>query len=420
MTQHAFCPSWFYWSLLLIQLTALRGYAQSWLPTEDIPSEHVFSLCATHERYFTVTDTSIYSSLDKGITWSKEISPSTDKELHFTKLFCRNDRIYLGTTNQGLWISDDHAQSWSDFNTGLSGLALNIVDITHNGDTLLVGTNGGGIFARVIGQSTSWQSFNQGVQRRQVSAIDVSNNFLVAGIGLYSFIRPVDGTAWSYMPWNELESSREATDFITMGKYTLAGTHRGLYRADLNVEPWQDFNIRQFPGRMVKFFARSGPMIFAGIDLNYAEYFICTSVDTGYSWEVRAHEFAELHALTVLDGKLWAGRSDGLWYFDLKYWTATEPTPQPRPSPTVQLHPNQPNPFHSSTTLSFELSSPQKVTILVYDITGRKVAILANQTFFTSGRHHLPFMASNLPSGVYVYRLTTQEGIYAQKMFLIR
>jgi hypothetical protein len=53
------------------------------------------------------------------------------------------------------------------------------------------------------------------------------------------------------------------------------------------------------------------------------------------------------------------------------------------------------------------------------DVIGRQVAVLVNGQM-ASGRHTVTFNASNLPSGMYLYRLSTPTGVITQKMILFK
>jgi Zn-dependent metalloprotease len=80
---------------------------------------------------------------------------------------------------------------------------------------------------------------------------------------------------------------------------------------------------------------------------------------------------------------------------------------------------NYPNPFNPSTVISYQLSAVSYVTLKVYDILGREVAVLADKEF-TAGKYEFEFDASNLPSGTYIYRLRTENKTITKKMLLIK
>lgn len=69
-----------------------------------------------------------------------------------------------------------------------------------------------------------------------------------------------------------------------------------------------------------------------------------------------------------------------------------------------QLYQNYPNPFNSQTTIEFFAPRKEKIVIEIFNIIGQKVKILLNREI-TPGRHRLRFDASDLPSGLYLYRL---------------
>ena len=83
---------------------------------------------------------------------------------------------------------------------------------------------------------------------------------------------------------------------------------------------------------------------------------------------------------------------------------ANEPETDARPH-IFTLDQNYPNPFNPSTTLSFTLSEPSTVTLVVIDVTGRQIDTLLDKALKEPGSHTVPFHAGALPSGAYLYRL---------------
>ncbi|MEQ9090207.1 MAG: LamG-like jellyroll fold domain-containing protein [Balneola sp.] len=86
---------------------------------------------------------------------------------------------------------------------------------------------------------------------------------------------------------------------------------------------------------------------------------------------------------------------------------------------SVHLHQNYPNPFNPTTQIKFSIPFSDLVNLTVYDIIGRKVKVLINKKL-PSGDHQIYFNATDLSSGVYIYRLQTSTTILSKKMTLIK
>jgi phosphatidylserine/phosphatidylglycerophosphate/cardiolipin synthase-like enzyme len=87
----------------------------------------------------------------------------------------------------------------------------------------------------------------------------------------------------------------------------------------------------------------------------------------------------------------------------------------------ARLAQNYPNPFNPSTTISFELPASDEVSLRVYDITGREVATLVSGQQMSAGQHNVSFDASNLASGMYIYRMQLGSGnSMTRKMMLVK
>jgi hypothetical protein len=89
-----------------------------------------------------------------------------------------------------------------------------------------------------------------------------------------------------------------------------------------------------------------------------------------------------------------------------------------RPS-RLKLYQNFPNPFNPETTIMFELPEREVVTIIIYDVLGRRVETLFEGTA-GAGLHQTKFTSSVLSSGIYFCRLTSPKGVMTKTMFLVR
>lgn len=84
-----------------------------------------------------------------------------------------------------------------------------------------------------------------------------------------------------------------------------------------------------------------------------------------------------------------------------------------------QLSQNYPNPFNPVTSIKFAIPEATQITLKVYDATGMQVAVLADG-FYSAGNYLVKFDASQLPSGVYIYKLEAGSKIITKKLMLIK
>ena len=86
----------------------------------------------------------------------------------------------------------------------------------------------------------------------------------------------------------------------------------------------------------------------------------------------------------------------------------------------ITLHNAYPNPFNPSTMISFEIIEVDKVSLNIFDLTGRKVASLINNDVMMPGYHKISWNPGLLPSGVYVVELVTSVKSFNQKVTYIK
>ena len=86
---------------------------------------------------------------------------------------------------------------------------------------------------------------------------------------------------------------------------------------------------------------------------------------------------------------------------------------------TFALAQNYPNPFNPSTTIQFSIPKSSNVKITVFNILGEEISTLVN-SFMNAGNYKVTFNASNLPSGMYLYRIQSENFTQVKKMLLTK
>jgi photosystem II stability/assembly factor-like uncharacterized protein len=389
-------------------------FTQDWIQTPDVASVYVNDVIEHEGSLFAVTDSTVFRSTDGGTSWHPAEQQPASVRLH--TLYSTSGSLYIGTRGDGIFQSRDGGGSWDEVNTGLAGHARDITECTVRGDSLFAGTDGSGIFVLNLNNPVQWTSFNSGLTQVGVSSITTSGTTLIAAAGSFLFVRPAGAASWSIA---SLDSVIIPLPFkvYPMDGYVFVGTSNGVYRGNANGTGWQKTDIAQFPGRNIVALTSFGNRIFAGLQYR-GEHFIFSTDDYGASWDIRSHEFAPLVDMIVSHGRMWAARLDGLWSFEIGYWTGIDDPAEFLPE-TALLAQNYPNPFNPVTTISYRLSERSHVTLTVYDLLGKEVATLVTEDQ-QPGSYEVTFDGSGFASGVYVYRLKTGAFQQAKRFVLAK
>ena len=83
------------------------------------------------------------------------------------------------------------------------------------------------------------------------------------------------------------------------------------------------------------------------------------------------------------------------------------------------LYPAYPNPFNPTSNISWQLAVSSPVNLSVYNLEGQRVAVLVDERQ-PAGFHQVEFDASELASGIYLYRLRAGKYVETRKMVLMK
>ena len=144
------------------------------------------------------------------------------------------------------------------------------------------------------------------------------------------------------------------------------------------------------------------------------------------SWHLRSEEGVRYTLSTVNTANLFssvAGDSGTITLPDsdlrsllLSFTSASVPVGLPA---QFSLSQNMPNPFNPSTRIRLSLPRPVYVSLKVFDLLGREVATLVN-AMRPAGVYEEEWNASNIPTGVYLYRLVAGDFSDVKKMLIVR
>jgi len=156
--------------------------------------------------------------------------------------------------------------------------------------------------------------------------------------------------------------------------------------------------------------------------------YVCTgagkvvkTTDGGVTWGVQntplTENLYEIHFPSVNTGYIasWSGKilkttNGGLTYIG----QSNNETPS-----GFKLEQNYPNPFNPSTNIKFSINSQELVTLRIYDVNGKLVSELVNETL-DAGNYNITYNANGLSSGIYYYKIEAGKFSETKKMILIR
>ncbi len=160
------------------------------------------------------------------------------------------------------------------------------------------------------------------------------------------------------------------------------------------------------------------------------EIYYKRSTDAGVSWIADTQltvNFASQNPSVSVSGTavyvVWKDYRDGNW----EIYSKQNPTGNPVGIINISseipnefsLGQNYPNPFNPATKIKFALHNKSFTNLVIYDRLGREVEKLVNEQL-NAGSYEADWNASNFPSGVYFYKLTTGDFSKTNKMLLIK
>ena len=160
------------------------------------------------------------------------------------------------------------------------------------------------------------------------------------------------------------------------------------------------------------------------------EIYYKRSTDAGVSWIADTQltvNFASQNPSVSISGTavyvVWKDYRDGNW----EIYSKQNPTGNPVGIINISseipnefsLGKNYPNPFNPATKIKFALHNKSFAKLVIYDGLGREVETIVNEQL-NAGSYEADWNASNFPSGVYFYKLTTGDFSKTNKMLLIK
>jgi len=350
----------------------------------------------------------IFKSTDKGGSWAPINSGLSDTWVNCVAI-TPNGYIYASTWSKGLFRSTDDGQSWAPSNSGISDLSppgVGALDFTPSG-TVFAMANGGMYRSTDLG--TSWKSINTGITWPSMTTLIVEpkSGYVFAGAA-YNTSAQLYRSTNNGDSWNQVNTFSfwiHGLTVSTEGHILLCTGYDSFVRRSTDLgDSWPAYYVGSDLAKPQVLLATPRGGIFAGTDKTG----VYQSKDDGHTWSAvnNGLPFGNIISLASnLDGYVFAGTESGGVYRSVSPITniAAEMTPN-----DFQLDQNYPNPFNPSTTISYELAKNASVKLDVYDVMGRKIRSLLDDSksagYYTVVWNGRDEAGSDVSSGVYIYQ----------------
>jgi hypothetical protein len=412
-------------------------------------STEIYSVAISGNSVFAGTyNKGLYKSSDNGSTWNIN-------GFNFETVLCftnNSSNLYAGAdNNNGVFLSTNFGTSWAQ--TSLNN--LDVYCLASNGSNVFAGPSGGQIY-RSTNSGLNWieshianygliyalavdgnnvfaannyypclfRSTNNGINWTETSlnrvtvSLLIKNNYIFAGTAYNGVFSSSDyGNTWIQTSL----SQKQVNSIIINGNNIFAGTSEsGVYKSSDNGINWIQTLLNN---KVVYSLASYGNNIFAATQISG----VYLSTNSGTNWIQRNQGWGEMsvRSLSIMGSYIFAGTEGySVWRRLLSEIIGIQNISSEIPS-KYSLYQNYPNPFNPVTKIRFDIqksvvgSQYSVVTLKVFDIPGKEITTLVNETL-QPGSYEVTFDGSNLPSGIYFYQLKAGEFVDTKKLILLK
>ncbi len=417
-------------ALVITFFSAISSLNAQWIQTNGLSDGHIYCIAVlgknlvvgdgptTVDHYYIGGGT--FLSSDNGNSWDTiRISPSGN----VANVLAIKDTVLFAHADGGVFRSTDNGSSWTSIDSGLTNYDL--TTFAFSGTNIFAGIYGQGVFLST-NNGDSWTAANTGMEDAYVECLAIRDTELFAGTDKGVFLSINNGTSWTAVSNGLIESVHwiglgttvvQALTFI--GGTLFAGTDGGgVFFTTNNGTNW--FNSSSgltFAGGNVMSLVTSGDRLFAG---TWGGVFLSTDHDTTWSAVNTGSLDSAVYSLAIKDSFLFAGTwGHGVWKRTLSEMTTSVKQADNRVPKRFALLQNFPNPFNPSTIIGYQLTTNVFVSLMVFDVLGRRVETLVNERQ-SAGNHSITFNAGSLPSGIYFYRLDAGTYHDTKKLLLLK
>ncbi|MDD5361405.1 MAG: T9SS type A sorting domain-containing protein [Ignavibacteria bacterium] len=398
--------------LVLFLLSTNYSLNAQWVPT-NFSGGNVISFAATNSNIFAQpgTTSGIFKSTDYGMNWSSLTFSATVMKSY-------NNDIYASTYMMmgyggGVYRSTNEGVNWTLI--GFNNHSVSALEVTST--NIFVYTDTG--FYRSNNIGASWTKIP--LVDNNIRSITSSGLNIYAGSLGVIYRSTNNGVNWSSFN-NGLPSNIRfnlitisGSNMFVAGLNSSATPDSGVYKSSDNGQSWINVGLRD---KRVTALFTSGYNLFAGTDLGG----VYLSTNAGLTWLQKNQGLTsnDVTAIYVFGDYIFAGGggTPGIWRRFLLDIISVKNISSEIPE-KYSLSQNFPNPFNPSTTIKYQITKNETVSLKVFDILGIEVATLVNEKQ-SPGTYQVNWSAGNLSSGIYFYRLRAGSFTDTKRMTLVK
>ncbi len=340
-----------------------------------ISNKTVRNLAVIGEKIFVGINNGLYSSSNNGTEWIKIKNGIAETDITHLKVYENN--LFVVASAKELYKSTDLGTSWVKLNFDSINADEYILDLIVNMGNIVVSTYSQKLFLS-NDDGVSWTVVNNNIPKDLIFTF-VSNAERIIGISKTGFIftSTNNGTDWKFdlgTPGSNLLNRIIPRSLIISNNNLFLGSDNGLY----------------------------------------------ISEDYGQSWIPIGLNNKIILSLFVKGDYLFAGTEDyGIWKRSISEILTDIDYDKDNITTSFHLLQNYPNPFNPTTRIKFNLPKTVFTKLIVYDVMGREVRKLVNKEM-EAGNHEIEFNSMGLSSGIYFYKIQTEEFAQTNKMILMK
>ena len=361
----------------------------------------------------------VYRSTNNGINWVE-----TNLYTHVYSFTVLGSNYFAGTNGYGVYISANNGLNWSQ--SGLNSKSVR--SLTVLGSQLFAGTSDSGVFLS-SNNGTSWTRTSLNNQN-VYSLKTLGSNIFAGTVNNGVYITTNNGTNWTQTALN----NKTVISLAVSGNniYASISDTGGIYRSINNGTSWTRAPLYN---KHIESITADGNNIFATTVNVSNSGGIYVSTNNGVNWYIKNEGFSyipsSIYTLAILNNYAFVGtsRDTSVWRRPISEIVGVQNISTEVPS-VYSLSQNYPNPFNPTTKIRFYIPRWRGeggwTTLRVYDVMGREVQTLVNETL-QAGTYEATFNIESATehrrtfgNGVYFYKLTTDGFTETKKMTLIK